>query len=152
MRWYTELKIVCATVLTGIFAYLRMIEVPISVLLTFMLLDYVTGLTAAWVNCRISSRMSILGIIKKVMYLALIAVGIGADWVIKFGLSAAKIQLEYGYFIGLLITIWLILNELISILENIGEIDGIEYPGFLKDILSHIKKSIEQNGENNAKN
>lgn len=145
-----EWKIMCTTVLTGVLAYFRIIAIPILVLLVFMLLDYVTGLAAAWVNRELSSRVGIIGIIKKVMYIALIAVGIGADWVINFGLSAAKIQFEHWYVIGLVITIWLILNELMSILENIGEINGNTYPKFLKNILSHIKKTIEQKGEKNA--
>ena len=147
-----EWKIMCATVLTGVLAYFRIIAIPILVLLVFMLLDYVTGLAAAWVNRELSSRVGIIGIIKKVMYLALIAVGIGADWIINFGLSSAKIQFENWYVIGLVITIWLILNELMSILENIGEINGNTYPKFLKNILSHIKKTIEQKGEKNAQN
>ena len=147
-----EWKIICATVLSGILAYFRIIAIPIIVLLAFMMLDYATGIASAWINREISSRTGITGIVKKVMYLALIAVGIGVDWVISFGLSAAKIQFEYGYMIGLLITIWLILNELVSILENIGEIDGHTYPQFLINILLHIKKTIEQKDKKDAKN
>lgn len=87
------------------------------------------------------------------MYLALIAVGIGADWVINYGLSAVGIEFGCAYFVGLLITIWLIINELMSILENIGEINDRTYPKFLKDILSHIKKAIEDKaGEEDAEN
>ena len=150
MSWNTEFKIVFATVLTGILAYFRIIAVPIVVLLAFMSLDYVTGLAAAWVNRELSSRTGIIGIVKKVMYLALIAVGIGADWVINFGLSAVGISFDCAYFVGLLITVWLILNELMSILENIGEINDRTYPKFLRDILSHIKKVIEEKGAKNA--
>ena len=153
MNWNTEFKIICTTVLTGILAYFRIIAIPILVLLVFMALDYITGLAAAWVHCEISSRTGIIGIIKKVMYLVLIAVGIGADWIITYGLSAIKIEFEYGYFVGLLITIWLILNELMSILENVGKINDHTYPKFLKDILSHIKSAIEdKTGGSNEEN
>ena len=143
MNWNTEFKIICTTVLTGILAYFRIIAIPILVLLVFMALDYMTGIAAAWVNREISSRTGIVGIVKKVMYLVLIAVGIGADWIINFGLSAVGIQFDCAYFVGLLITIWLILNELMSILENVGKINDHTYPKFLKDILSHIKSAIE---------
>lgn len=148
-----EWKIVCTTILTGILVYFRIIAVPIFVLLVFMILDYITGLASAWIKCELSSRTGITGIIKKVMYLVLISVGIGADWVISFGLSDIGIDFEYGYLIGVLITIWLILNELMSILENISEINGNTYPKFVKNILSHIKKAIENEaGSNNEKN
>lgn len=149
MNWNTELKIISTAVLTGILAYFRIIAIPILVLITFMILDYLTGLAAAWVHREISSRTGIIGIIKKVMYLVLIAVGIGADWIINFGLSAIGIGFDCAYFVGLLITIWLILNELMSILENIGEINDNTYPKFLKDILSHIKKAIEDKAGGN---
>ena len=153
MNWSNEWKIVCTTILTGVLVYFRIIAIPIFVLLVFMILDYFTGLISAWINCELSSRMGITGIIKKVMYLVLIAVGIGADWVINFGLSDVGIEFECGYLIGLLITIWLILNELMSILENIGEINGNTYPKFIKDILSHIKKAIDNKaGEEDEKN
>ena len=152
MTLSNEWKAICTTVLTGILVYFRIIAIPIFVLLVFMILDYLTGLASAWIKCELSSRTGITGIIKKVMYLVLIAVGIGADWVINFGLSDIGIEFESGYLIGLLITIWLILNELMSILENVGEINGHTYPKFLKDILSHIKKAIEDNkGAQNEK-
>lgn len=143
MNWNTEFKVICTTVLTGILAYFRIIAIPILVLFIFMILDYMTGLAAAWVNRELSSRTGIVGIVKKVMYLVLIAVGIGADWVINYGLSTIGIEFSCAYFVGLLITIWLILNELMSILENVGKINDHTYPKFLKDILSHIKSAIE---------
>ena len=143
MNWNTELKAVIVTALTGLMAYFKIIVIPILVLFIFMILDYVTGLCAAWVKRKLSSRTGIIGIVKKVMYFVLIAVGIGADWLINFGLTAIDVHFEYGYLIGLFVTIWLIINELMSILENIGEINGNAYPKFLKDILSHIKKAID---------
>lgn len=144
MNWNTELKAVFVTALAGLLAYFKIIVVPIVVLFVFMILDYMTGLCAAWVKHELSSQVGIIGIIKKVMYFVLIAVGIGADWLINYGLTAADIHFEYGYIIGLLVTIWLILNELLSIMENIYEINHKAYPKFLKDILSHIKKAIDK--------
>jgi len=144
-----EWKIICTTVVAGVLAYFRIVAVPILVLFVFMILDYLTGLAAAWVHCELSSRTGLIGIIKKVMYFVLIAVGIGADWIINFGLTAVKIDFEYGYLIGLFITIWLILNELMSILENIGEINSNAYPQFLKNLLSHIKKTMEDKAGGN---
>ena len=100
MTLSNEWKAICTTVLTGILVYFRIIAIPIFVLLVFMILDYLTGLASAWIKCELSSRTGITGIIKKVMYLVLIAVGIGADWVINFGLSDIGIEFESGYLIG----------------------------------------------------
>lgn len=148
----TEIKAIFVSAMAGLLAYFRIIAIPISVLFVFMILDYITGLAAAWVKRELSSRTGIIGIIKKVMYFALIAVGIGTDWVINYGLQAINIQFEYGYLIGLFITIWLIINELMSILENIGEINGKAYPDFLKKLLSHIKKALDDKSEENDGN
>lgn len=147
MSWNMELKAVIATALTGLLAYFKIIAVPILVLFVFMILDYITGISAAWVKCELSSAADIRGIIKKVMHFALIAVGIGADWVVNFGLSAIDVPFEYRYLLGLFITVWLIINELLSILENIGEINGNAYPEFLKKLLSHIKSVMDKSTE-----
>ena len=43
---------------------------------------------------------------------------------------------------GLLVIIWLILNELLSILENAGRM-GVNLPSFLVKVLSEIQSEIE---------
>ena len=43
-------------------------------------------------------------------------------------------------------TIWLILNECISILENISEI-GVPLPSFLVALIQKLKKTTENKGE-----
>ena len=50
------------------------------------------------------------------------------------------------FFFGLLVTIWLILNECISILENISEI-GVPLPSFLVALIQKLKKTTENKGE-----
>ena len=49
-------------------------------------------------------------------------------------------------FFGLLVTIWLVLNECISILENISEI-GVPLPSFLVALIQKLKKTTENKGE-----
>jgi phage-related holin len=44
------------------------------------------------------------------------------------------------------VTIWLILNECISILENISEI-GVPIPAFLVTLIQKLKKTTETKGE-----
>ena len=43
-------------------------------------------------------------------------------------------------------TIWLVLNECISILENISEI-GVPLPAFLMKLIEKLKKTVENTGE-----
>ncbi len=58
--------------------------------------------------------------------------------------SSEMTMLDFGSntIFGLLVTVWFIINELISILENVGRM-GAELPDFLKKALSELKNSIE---------
>jgi phage-related holin len=46
----------------------------------------------------------------------------------------------------MIITIWLIINELISILENLGEMN-IPLPGFLIKMIKSLKSKVEDNAD-----
>ena len=46
-------------------------------------------------------------------------------------------------YIGLIVTIWLIVNELISILENLAVI-GVPLPKWLTKIIGKLKISIDK--------
>ena len=47
---------------------------------------------------------------------------------------------------GLLVTVWLIFNECISILENVAQI-GAPLPPFLVKLIGKLKKTTEDKGE-----
>lgn len=128
--------------LAGLTAYLGIVAVPITVLIVAMIVDYATGMAAAWHDSSLSSKKGVFGIVKKISYLALVCVGMGVDWLIYSGLQSVNVQLGYTFFFGVLVTIWLIINELISILENLGQI-GVPMPGFLKTIINKLKITAE---------
>lgn len=123
----------------------------LGLLMVLMIIDYISGMLAAkkealenpgdsrygW-----SSKRSILGIYKKLGYMLTILVAVSIDYLIfKF---TKEIGLEFGSntIFGLLVTVWFIINELISILENIGRM-GTELPDFLKKVLSELKSDLE---------
>ena len=110
-----------------------------------MVLDYITGMTAAWVTKSLSSRIGIIGIIKKLGYIALISVAMIADWAISQGGAYVGVQIKGQGFVALLVIAWLLINELISILENIGKI-GVQYPDWFLTLLKHLKQTTEKEG------
>ena len=77
----------------------------------------------------------------------------GVDWLIYSGLSQAGISTEQSVFFGVLVTVWLIINELISILENLKNL-GVPLPGFLVTIIKRLKVSAEylNDGNDTAQN
>lgn len=139
----TLTKFITATVLAAFTVYLKAMAIPILVLICFMVLDYATGIAAAWVNSQLCSKTGIIGILKKVCYLVMIAVGMGADWLIQQGLGQIGITIELSYAISMIITIWLLINELISIMENVAKINGDTTPRFIGYILKRLKSAVE---------
>ena len=123
-------------------AYFGIVAVPITVLVVAMAIDYGTGMAAAWKQADLSSKRGIIGIVKKIGYLALVCVGMLVDWLIYCGLQAVNVNIGYTFFFGVLVTIWLIINELISILENLGTI-GVPLPKFLLTIVKKLKVTAE---------
>ena len=133
-----SLQVIFSAALAALISYLGVVAIPVTVLMAAMIIDYVTGMAAAWHNKKLSSKKGLSGIIKKISYLALICVGMGVDWLICSGLSQAGISTEHSVFCGVLVTVWLNINELISILENLKAI-GVPLPTFLIKIVKRLK-------------
>lgn len=121
-----------------------------ALLLVLMIMDYISGMLAAkkealehkndkkygW-----SSKKSILGIYKKVGYMLTIVVALCMDYLIYKFASEIGVKYNSSTFFGLLVTIWFVINEIISVLENVGRM-GTELPDFLKNVLAELKSDI----------
>lgn len=145
------LQAVFSAALAALISYLGVIAIPVTVLMAAMIIDYVTGMAAAWHNKKLSSKKGLSGIIKKISYLALVCVGMGVDWVIYYGIKSVGVDMGYTFFFGVLVAVWLIINELISILENLESI-GVPMPTFLIKIVKRLKITAETVGESEDKN
>ena len=53
--------------------------------------------------------------------------------------------MPFSFLIACIVAIWIICNELISILENMVDI-GISIPGFLLPIVKQLKNTVEHMG------
>ena len=135
-----------AAAAAGAAAYFQELIIPVVILFIVMVVDYISGMVRSWVNGELCSRVGVLGIVKKVSYLLAVVVAIVADWVVQT--AAGQLGVDFGgfFYFGLLVTIWLILNECISILENISEI-GVPLPSFLMTLIQKLKKTTESKGE-----
>lgn len=126
-------------------AYLNVLAVPLVVLVAVMVVDWFTGMAGASATGKLSSRVGVIGIIKKLCYLALVVVGGVIDYLINSALVSIGISLQINYCFGMIITVWLIINELISILENLGEM-GVPLPSFLTGMIKTLKGKVEEQG------
>jgi toxin secretion/phage lysis holin len=145
------LQILFATVAGAIVAYLNVLLVPFIVLIIVMLIDYGTGMAQAYVSHSLNSRIGVVGIIKKIGYIVAVTVGIVADYLISSALTQVGIDIKINYCIGMIVTIWFIINELISVLENLAEI-GIPLPKFLVAIIKRLKVVVENKTDESEDN
>lgn len=143
------LKAVLAGAGSAIIAYFHVMVIPLIVLLVVMIADYISGMTKAWINAELNSRVGIKGIVKKLCYALVIIVAACVDWLIATGLAAVGQDIGKSYYFGILVTVWLIINELISILENLSQI-GVPLPGFLQKAVKRLKNSVDKEDEKYA--
>lgn len=97
-------------------------------LIILVIADYITGLMKAYIKGELSSRVGFKGILKKLMYFAIVAVAVLID-----NLTGAEEVLRVAC-IGFLIA-----NEGVSILENCAAA-GLPVPQALVKVLAKLKE------------
>ena len=144
----TVLKTTVAVLSAGLVSYLGTLAVPMLVLLGVMLLDYITGMIKAYIRAELNSKFGIKGILKKLCYMVMVAVGAAVDYLLRGAVIGAGITLDVKLFFGMLVTVWLTINELISVMENLA---AIGVPGFPR-ILKRLRRTVaDESGASDEK-
>lgn len=117
------------------------------VLFVFFLALNVGDFLTRWIAARITgtenSRAGLIGILKKLGYWVMIALGFGMSVIfIEIG-QVIGINLEVTTFLGWFVLATLIINEIRSILENLVEVYGDKVPAILVKGLEVANKSID---------
>lgn len=99
----------------------------LSVLLAFVVLDYLTGVIAAAVEGRLSSQVGLIGIAKKVFVFVMVAVAHLVDTAI----GSANVLRDAVIFFYLA-------NELLSVIENAGRV-GLPIPDPIRRAVEVLK-------------
>ena len=147
---------VCATGLVAYFSQkLGVTFYLLGVLLCLMVIDYLSGMAASAVEALDhpddksygwSSRKGAKGIAKKVAYLFVIAVGMVIDYIIIQTSGVLGFNLP-NTMLSLLVTVWYMLNEALSITENAGRM-GAPVPDWLMKYIAALKNKIDSGREN----
>lgn len=131
---------------------------PVLIILTIMMvLDYITGMLASkkealehpdntsygW-----SSKKGAKGIIKKVGYLCIIAVAMVVDYIILHVAGSMGLSVSTKALFALLVAVWYVLNELLSIIENAGRM-GAQVPEWLRKYIAVLKEAIDHKADTN---
>lgn len=128
------INFVTGTLATMLVYFLGGWDIALKILLTVVVIDYITGVLKAIYERDLNSTIGAKGIIKKVGYFMVVAVAVILD----------RITGETGA-IRTLVIYFFVANEGISILENWGGM-GLPLPQKLIDTLEQLKN------DNNPKN
>lgn len=109
-------------------------DLALQVLVLFVVLDYLVGLVAAWIEKGLDSRVGFRGIGKKILLFVPIAICYALDQVL--GQEILRSLAIFFY----------IANEGLSIVENLGRA-GVPVPQQLMDALEQLKKKGEGTNE-----
>ena len=104
-------------------------------LVTFITVDYVTGVMCAISDRRLSSEVGFRGICRKVIILALVGVGSILDRNVVGSGSVLRTAVIFYY----------LSNEGISILENASRL-GLPVPPKIKKVLEQLKEEKTEGG------
>lgn len=119
------------------------LAIPVILMVLCNVIDYVTGLLAAPSRgVKINSAKGLQGIVKKVCMWLLVVVGAIVDQLLRYAGETVGITLPFTFLVACVVSIWIICNELISILENIADI-GVPIPSYLQKIVYYIKQQAE---------
>lgn len=123
---------------------LGILYVPVLLMVGCNVIDYITGLMAAKhrEDGKISSYRSIRGITKKIAMWILVVVGAIIDALLKYASETLGFQLPFTFLVACIVAVWIVCNEIISILENLIDI-GITVPAFLMPLVKNIKAYTE---------
>lgn len=121
-------KTVISLVSTIILFLFDEIDLPLKVMLVFIVMDYITGMIKAFKLKKLSSKTGLYGLIKKFVMLLVVSFTVMLDRLT--GANGLIRNLAVMYYIA---------NEGLSILENASVI-GVPIPEKLKDALLQLKE------------
>ena len=142
-----KIQIAVVGVFAVITAWLGNLAIPVYILLACNVIDYITALIAAPKREQVvDSLKGFRGIAKKVLMYCLIGIGWMLDILLNYAAVMVHPDLKEPYIIAIVVALWLVFNEMLSILENVSDA-GVPVPGFLKKLIKSLKKKTEEIGE-----
>ena len=128
----------------------------IAALLIFNIADWITGSAASAIEGKgISSDAGRRGIVKKVGYWIEIGVCLVVDMLLIYALPELSIGTTVVAFthpiVAPMVCCWLDLNEILSIIENLGRM-GVPVPEWLAKFITVLKTGVDNAGEKLTEN
>lgn len=124
----------------------------IMCVLCVICIDVITGLIKAKATgTPISSKAGNKGFWKKLALIAALAFGIFLDAFIPIMIGTINLELPFTMPIGTIVGCYIVINESISIVENINAAAPTALPRWIKTLLEGAGKKIDNGGNDNGK-
>ena len=112
-------------------------------------MDVVSGLVSAMAaGEKISSKVGWTGFWKKMALLLALSFGIFMDTFIPILLGTISLELPFTMPIGTIVGCYIVINEAISIIENINKAAPTALPKWIKKLLEGAGQTIDKGGDN----
>lgn len=150
-RYILSASAILGTVATLLEAYV----VLVILVACAIVLDVITGLVKCFATGeKLSSEKGQKGFWKKIMLLMALLFAFFLDVSIPAVMEVVKIQMpfEKSLLFGSIVGVYIILNESISICENIIKANRMALPKWLKKLFQDAKKEIDEGGKENGSN
>lgn len=142
-----KVKAVFISIFSALSSMLGVLYIPVLLMVLCNVIDYFTGWAAAPARGeKISSSVGLRGIIKKICLWLLVVVGVIVDELLKYTTDFINLTLPFSFLVACIVCVWIVCNELLSILENLKDI-GVKLPPFLEKLVVYIKSKAEQKAD-----
>ena len=129
-----KLKAFLTAVTTSLAYVFGGMDKMLNILIIFMVIDFISGFTRAWVKKEFDSSKFYIGGVKKIGILLIVAVATQLDMLIAIDGTALR-TVTISYYIA---------NEGFSILENWGGM-GLPLPEPVRNALAKLRKDDKKN-------
>lgn len=143
MNKVNTVKGITASIMGVLNSIFGILAIPIILLVVCNIVDYVTGILASkFRGQQISSYKGIRGITKKIAMWLLVVVGAIFDILLEYSVVQFGFVYPFSFVIAAIVAIWIVVNELISILENLKDMEA-PIPEFLWNLTENLKSQID---------
>lgn len=143
----TKIKAIWTAILSAAMSVFGVLTIPVLLMVGCNVIDYITGLRAAkYRGEKISSEKGFQGIYKKICMWILVLIGSWIDVLINYAVEYIGAGFQLPFIVATVVCIWIVVNEIISILENMID-SGVDMPPFLMPLIKRIKTDVEKVAE-----
>lgn len=137
-----------ASLISGLVASFWGIYGPVIIcVLVAICMDVISGLVAAMASGeKLSSKVGWVGFWKKMALILALAFGIFMDSFVPILLGTISLELPFTMPIGTIVGCYIVINEAISIIENINQAAPTALPKWIKKLLEGAGKAIDDGG------